>query len=170
MRISKQIRSALESAVKKSGGQALFSQKTGIAQPTLSRYLTGQITDMHLSSLKKIYPHILPFLPSDHFTLFDIKLQWELAPLNPLIRAHIERIGVAAQEQVDKFTRDLMQFGMDLGLDIYDQLTIDLLKYWRDMTPARRYLLLSYAARLTEEELPPVEAEPAKKVAGCKIS
>ena len=59
-----------------------------------------------------------------------------------------------------------MQFGMDLELDIYDQLTIDLLKYWRSMTPAKRYLLLSHAARLTEEELPAVEAEPAKKVAG----
>ena len=166
MRISKQIRSALESAVKKSGGQALFSKKTGIAQPTLSRYLTGQITDMHLSSLKKIYPHILPFLPSDHFTLFDIKLQWELAPLNPLIRAHIERIGVAAQEQVDKLARDVIQFGMELGVDIYDQLTMDLLKYWQKLPLTKRYLVMSYIARVAEDDFPVTEGEPAKKVAG----
>lgn len=171
MRLTNEIRQAIKSACQaEKGGGAAFAKRAGFTPAQISRYHSGKIASIADESWERLFPNIASFLPPEYLSHLDIASKWKIAPTHPVLREHLEQAGKAAQEYTDKFTRDLMQFGMDLGLDIYDQLTIDLLKYWRDMTPARRYLLLSYAARLTEEELPPVEAEPAKKVAGSQVS
>ena len=68
----------------------------------------------------------------------DISSRWKIAPSHPALRKPLEEAGNVAQSYTEKFMRDLMQFGMDLGLDIYDQLTIDLLKYWRTRLAAEK--------------------------------
>lgn len=161
---------AIMQAIQAAGSQAALCKASGISTSIMSRYVKGGVENINRGTWELLLPHISPYLPPEYLSHLDIASRWKIAPAHPVLRKHLEQAGKAAQEYTDKFTRDLMQFGMDLGLDIYDQLTIDLLKYWRDMTPARRYLLLSYAARLTEEELPAVEAEPAKKVAGSQVS
>lgn len=166
MKITKQIQLALEAAVRECGGQVSFSQKTGVGQTTLSRYLTGQITDMRLSSLKKLYPHILPFLPPDHLSQLDITSQWELAPSHPVLREHLEQTGKTVQDFTSQFLQNVCQRGSELNLDLQDQLTYELLKCWRDLPLSKRYLLMSYATRLSEEDLPTAEENPEKKVAG----
>lgn len=164
------IKKAILDAAQEYGSQAKVAAAVGITPAALSRYLNGKVITINAATWNILLPVIKEFLPEEYLSRLDVASRWKIAPTHPVLRKHLEQAGKAAQEYTDKFTRDLMQFGMDLGLDIYDQLTIDLLKYWRDMTPARRYLLLSYAARLTEEELPAVEAEPAKKVAGSQVS
>ena len=156
----------IRAVAQKYGSQAKVAAAVGITPAALSRYLNGKVITVNAATWNILLPVIKSFLPDEYLSRLDVAAQWKLAPTHPVLREHLEQAGKSAEEYADKFTRDLMQFGMDLGLDIYDQLTIDLLKYWRDMTPARRYLLLSYAARLTEEELPAVETGPAKKVAG----
>lgn len=138
---------AIMQAIQAAGSQAALCKASGISTSIMSRYVKGGVENINRGTWELLLPHISPYLPPEYLSHLDIASRWKIAPTHPVLRKHLEQAGKAAQEYTDKFTRDLI-------------------KYWRDMTPARRYLLLSYAARLTEEELPPVEAEPAKKVAG----
>ena len=167
MRLTEEIRQAIKAACNaEKGGGAAFAKRTGFTPAQISRYHSGKIAKIADESWEKLFPHIVSFLPPEYLSRLDVLSQWKLAPSHPKVRTYVEHAGKAVQEHVDKFQDDMLRFGLELNLDIYDQLTIDLLKHWRDLPLAKRYLVMSYITRVAEEELPAIEENQAKKVAG----
>lgn len=167
MKITDEIRHALRAACHaEQGGAAAFAKRIGFTPAQISRYSSGRIVSISDDSWEKLFPNIVTFLPDEYLSRLDVAAQWKLAPENPALREHMKRLEEAGRNFTTKFIEEICEIGVDLKLDLHDRLTCDLLKYWRDMTPAKRYLLLSYAARLTEDELPAVEVEPVKKTTG----
>ena len=165
-RLDETILHAIMQAIQAAGSQAALCKASGISTSIMSRYMKGGVENINRGTWQLLLPHISPYLPKSYVSKLDAESQWEIAPFHPEIRTYVEHAGKAAQEHVDKFQDDMLRFGLELNLDIYDQLTIDLLKHWRDLPLAKRYLVMSYITRVAEEELPAIEENQAKKVAG----
>jgi len=71
MRITGEIREALEKAVANAGGQTEFARMTGISRQNLSKYLHGKIKKFRIESWVKLNPHLVPYLfpPTEELVL-----------------------------------------------------------------------------------------------------
>ena len=66
MKLDEQFKAALESAVKKSGGQSCFARKCGLSKQSISKYLNGSIAEITIDSWEKLRPHVACFLPEGY--------------------------------------------------------------------------------------------------------
>lgn len=69
--INGQIRDALNQVVENYGNAYQFSQKVGILNSTLTRWLDGTTTKMNDDAFVKIYPYIREFLPQSSQQFFE---------------------------------------------------------------------------------------------------
>jgi len=68
MKITEIIKIALRKAIDDAGSQTNFSQKTGVSDQNISRYLSGKTKEMEYDSFVKIYAEIIKYLP-DNFAM-----------------------------------------------------------------------------------------------------
>lgn len=64
MKLTKDILDAMAKSIDETGSQRLFSQKTGIATQNISKYMNGKVKSIRPELWKKLYPHIVRWLPS----------------------------------------------------------------------------------------------------------
>jgi len=64
MKLTKEILDAMSKAIDEMGSQRIFSQKTGIATQNVSKYMNGKVKNIRPEIWKKLYPHIVRWLPS----------------------------------------------------------------------------------------------------------
>lgn len=94
MQITNEIRSALRMAIKNSGGQVCFEQKTGIGQTILSRYLSREILAIRKRSWAILLPHLVPYLQNPKHYRSVIPSQQKLSGIDDTI---IDAINSAVQ-------------------------------------------------------------------------
>lgn len=63
--ITDKIRRAIIKTVETLGGQSEFSRCTGVAQQTISKYVSGAINKMGNRTWERLYPFVRDFLPPD---------------------------------------------------------------------------------------------------------
>jgi hypothetical protein len=62
MKMTARIISAIKEAVDKAGGQLAFSQKTGVRQDSISKYLSGTNKSCEDDTWSRLEPHLRPYL------------------------------------------------------------------------------------------------------------
>lgn len=64
MKLTKDILDAMAKSIDETGSQRMFSQKTGIATQNISKYMNRKVKSIRPEIWKKLYPHIVRWLPS----------------------------------------------------------------------------------------------------------
>ena len=64
MKLTKEIREAIAKTVDEMGSQRALSMQTGVSTQNISKYLTERIKTIREDAWKKMYPHIVRWLPS----------------------------------------------------------------------------------------------------------
>lgn len=63
MKITKEIKTAIEAAIDNAGSQSKFAELSGVPRSNLSKYLGGQIKVIREDCWMKLFDHLTPFLP-----------------------------------------------------------------------------------------------------------
>jgi len=64
MKLTKEIVEAMAKTIEEMGSQRAFSEQTGIGTQNISKYMNGKVKNIRPEIWKKLYPHIVRWLPS----------------------------------------------------------------------------------------------------------
>lgn len=71
MKIDEQLKTALQTSVKKYGGQSAFARRCGVTKQAVSKYLKGDIAEITVNTWLKLQPLIQEFLPEGYVPEID---------------------------------------------------------------------------------------------------